>query len=190
MKTTLKTVFLSALTTASAFVAVVYTSCKEDKCKAIACAYGGACSDGVCICLPGYEGTSCETISRDKFVGFYNVQEQGTISPLREYSIAIDIDAADVTKVNIRNLYNYFNPQIISGVINGDTLTIPNQQYMGKVVFGKGYIYYTPQYGTGPIAAISMQYEVVDSMSMNHVVDDFGFYSNLDNSKPSNWVKQ
>ncbi len=189
MKATFKPVIYSAIITLSAFLAVIYTSCKQDKCKAISCAYGGACVDGVCHCLAGYEGLSCETISRDKFVGLYNVQEQGSISPLRQYPIAIENDPLDVTKVQIKNLYNFFNTTPVTGVVNGDTLTIPNQQLLGKVVFGTGYVHYTKQYSSGPVTAVSMRYEVVDSASGNRIVDDFGYYSDLDTSKPSNWTK-
>jgi hypothetical protein len=53
---------------------------------------------------------------------------------------------------------------------------------MGKVVFGKGYIL---SVAPGVNNAISMRYEVIDVVSQ--VVDDFGYYSELDESKPSDW---
>ncbi len=194
MKSTFKPILFTAILTFSAFLVVVYTSCsKPDKCKAIACANGGVCIDGVCKCLPGYQGPNCDTVSRDQFIGLYEVTETGTVTTIsRNYAIALEADPADVTAVRIKNLYNYFFPQFVKGVIDGDTITIPNQQLMGKVVFGKGYIYYTPQYGSGPVAAISMRYEVIDTAAGAHTagkVDDFGYYSELDGSKPSNWAK-
>jgi hypothetical protein len=36
---------------------------------------------------------------------------------------------------------------------------------------------------------MSLRYEIVDSAN-NNIVDDFGYYDALDNSKPSNWSKQ
>lgn len=192
MKATFKPVLFSILITLTAFAAVLYTSCKQDKCKSISCAYGGACVDGVCKCLPGYEGSNCETITRGKFIGLYQVHETGTLSPERQYAIGIENDNLDVTQVSIKNLYNYFYPAVVKANVIGDTLIIPNQQLMGKVVFGRGYIYYTQQYGAGPVAAISMRYEIIDTAAGVHTtgkVDDFGFYSDLDNSKPSLWAK-
>lgn len=184
MKATLKPIILSSIIILATLFTVMYTSCKPDKCKAIACAYGGTCNEGSCKCLPGYEGSNCETITRNKFVGFWSVKEQGTISPLRQYPLSIENDSA-VTGVLIKNLYNFFSGQKVRAYIQGDTLIIPNQQLMGKVVFGKGYIL---SVAPGVNNAISMRYEVIDVVSQ--VVDDFGYYSELDESKPSDWSLQ
>jgi hypothetical protein len=64
-----KQIALSAFLTISAFGAVVYTSCNKDECKDVVCQNGGTCSEGKCTCPTGYDGTNCETKSRDKFVG-------------------------------------------------------------------------------------------------------------------------
>ncbi len=185
MKNTLKPILFTTIITLSAFFAIVYSSCKQDKCKAIACAYGGVCNDGVCNCLPGYEGPNCETVTRTKFLGRYQVYEQGTITPSRQYPLAIEADA-DVNYVLIKNMYNYFSGPSVRGIVKGDSITIPNQQILGKVVFGKGYIYSTNGYGTG--TKITLRYEVVDSAN-NLIVDDFGFYADVYHSSPSLWVK-
>jgi hypothetical protein len=185
MKNTVKPVLFTAIITISAFFAVLYSSsCKEDKCKSVACAYGGSCDQGVCKCLPGYSGPNCETIMRKKFIGLWQVHEQGSVTPDRQYPISIE-NGGEVPNVLFRNYYNYFSPAKITATINGDTITIPNQQVMGKVIFGKGYIYTTP---AGPYTGISMRYEVIDSATQ--MVDDFGYYEELDNSKPSIWSKQ
>ena len=184
MRANIKPIFLSAILSITAFFAVIYTSCKPDNCKAIACAYGGTCDNGTCKCLPGYEGTNCETITRKKFVGLWSVKEQGSVTPLRQYPLGIENDSA-VTVVLIRNLYNYFNGQKIRAIVQGDTLIIPNQQLMGKVVFGKGYIHSTTAFGLN--SAITMSYEVIDTATQ--LVDDFGYYAELDKSNPSEWAK-
>lgn len=186
MKATLKPILFTTVVTLSAFFAVLYTSCKQDKCKAIACAYGGVCDDGVCKCLPGYEGANCETITRSKFLGSYQVHEMGTITVDRQYAMAIEADP-DINYVQLKNIYNYFTGPTIRASVKGDTMIIPNQQVLGKVIFGKGYIYSTNGYGSGSV--ITMKYEVVDSAN-NLIVDDFGFYANIDNSKASLWTKQ
>ena len=184
MKANFKPLLLSSFLILSAFFAVIYASCKQDNCKAISCAYGGLCNDGVCKCLPGYEGTNCETITRKRFVALWSVKEQGTVTPLRQYPLGIENDTS-VTVVLIRNLYNYFNGQKIRANVQGDTLIIPNQQLMGKIVFGKGYIHSTTAFGLN--SAISIRYEVIDTATQ--LVDDFGYYSDLDNSNPSEWAK-
>ena len=179
------------MTTISAFSAVFYVSCNKnspasDKCMAISCNNGASCTDGVCNCPAGYEGTTCQTLSSTRYTGTWKVSETGTVTGYRSYTISIGNDPANIAGVIINNYYNFFTTGI-KATIKGDTITIPNQQYQGKVVFGKGYIY-ADSLATAN-SKISMQYEVVDSASGNKIVDDFGYYSNLDNSKPSSWAK-
>lgn len=58
------------------FTAVTYTSCTKDKCKDVTCQNGGTCTDGVCSCPSGFEGTNCETastvISDSTTIGYQN----------------------------------------------------------------------------------------------------------------------
>jgi hypothetical protein len=183
MKTSLKTILISALTTISAFTAVTYLSCNRDKCKTIVCANGGVCNGGGCICASGYEGSNCEALSTKKFLGNWTVLEKGSITQQSQYPISIQ-QGADVSHVVIKNFYNYFRTDITGNVI-GDTLYIPNQEFQGKVVFGIGYIFTSNtyvQFGT-----ISMNYEIIDTATQS--VTDFGWYSGTDGSNPSIWNK-
>lgn len=191
MKQHTKLFFVTLLLSCAAFFSIVYISCNKpgnsDKCAAISCAYGGRCDDGKCICPVGYEGTNCEIISRNKFLGSWNVTEKGTITIEKTYNMAIEADVATgANSVLIKNLYNYFSNSL-RATITKDTIYIPNQQLMGKIVFGKGFIY-TDTLGMAN-GKISMRYEVVDSAN-NLIVDDFGYYSELDASNPSGWTKQ
>lgn len=184
MKAILKPVLLTTVLTIAAFFAVLYSSCKLDKCKAISCAYGGICIDGACACLPGYEGNNCETVSRKKFVSnFWQVSERGTISPTRQYPVAIE-PAAEVNWVTIKNFYNFFSDNSVRAYIEKDTITIPNQQIGSKIIFGKGYIHSTSPSTVNNV--ITMRYVVVDANN-NNIVDDFGYYSAINNSSPSVW---
>ena len=187
MKATLKPVILSAVVTLSAIFAIVYTSCTPDKCKAIACAHGATCDQGACLCLPGFTGPNCETATKDKFLSQWQVQEQGSVTMAAQYALDIEKTNSD-TIVAIKNLWNYFSQTVYANV-HGDTLYIPNQQLMGHVVFGKGYIYATNLYG--PNSAIAMRYEVIDTAAgqPQQWVDDFGYYSDIDGSSPSIWSK-
>lgn len=190
MKSTTRALFFTLTLTIFAFFSLLYVSCTNkdktspfmDKCAAISCAYGGRCDDGKCICPTGYEGDNCEIVSRAKFLHSWNVHETGTITANREYAIAIEAGDAP-NRVIIKNMYNYFATNVSATIIK-DTIFVPNQQLNGKIVFGKGYIYADTL--DAPYSRITMRYEVVDSAN-NLIVDDFGYYSNLDNSNPSAW---
>ncbi len=53
------------------FSTVTYTSCKKDKCKKVSCANNGTCKDGNCICPTGYNGKTCEALTRDGYTKKY-----------------------------------------------------------------------------------------------------------------------
>lgn len=99
-----KQIALTALLSISAFGAVVYTSCNKDECKDVVCQNGGTCSGGTCTCATGYEGTNCETKSRDKFVGVYTGSEICTIGT-DNYTITMAANS-DALKLTMTNLYN------------------------------------------------------------------------------------
>ncbi len=56
-----KAIVFTTILTLLAFGAIVYTSCKKDRCKDLVCQNGGTCNEGFCICAPGYTGTYCQT---------------------------------------------------------------------------------------------------------------------------------
>lgn len=183
MKVYLKAILYSALVTVSAFTSVAYFSCNRDKCKTLVCGNGGVCNLGVCICPSGYEGIQCETVSRDKFIGNWNVFEKGSRTNAAQYPVAIKPDV-NVTDVIIKNFYNYFRTDVKGYVIH-DTLFIPNQQYEGHLLFGVGFIYSSNTYGQ--FAAINMKYEIIDTATQ--IVNDFGYNTIVDGSDPSQWNK-
>lgn len=184
MKSLLKSLLIYTLSTLSVGYVAFMSSCTQDKCKSIACAYGGSCDEGRCKCLPGYEGTNCETITRNKFMGGWQVHEKGLVSPDRQYPIAIEADK-EVTTVWLKGIYNYFTGKSVKAYIQGDSIIIPNQQVLGKVIFGKGILHSSPVYG--PNTAITLYYEVIDVGT--GLVDDFGVNAAIDNSTPSQWIK-
>ena len=188
MKFNARALYLSLIFSLTAFSAVFYVSCRpsgnDDACQAIACAHGGTCAKGSCICPTGYEGANCEITTRDRFLGGWRVAEKGTVTAYREYQVAIEANSTDAAHINLKNLYNYFTLPVQAYVIK-DSIFIPNQQLQGKVVFGVGYI---DTVGTSNTAnQIVLRYEVVDSATQ--MVDDFGYYEMLDGSLPSSWAK-
>ena len=179
-----RSLFLSFLLFFAVSISVFYlSSCQQDKCKATNCAYGGTCNNGVCTCLPGYTGPTCDTISSTFFLGSWNVTETGTITSKRSYTVFIHQDTL-TTDVIIYNFYNYF--QGVKATIKGDSITIPNQQVQGKVLFGKGYIAKTSSYGA--FGAVVLNYEVIDTANTN-LIDDFGYYPYQDGSAGSLYTR-
>lgn len=184
----LKTIFISALITAFAFLSVAYVACNRDKCKTVVCANGGICNLGTCICPSGYEGAQCETITRNKFLGNWSVFEKGSITNASQYGVTIesfdDPGSTDPSNITIRNFYNYFKTPVKAYCVL-DTMFIPNQEYEGKLLFGVGTIYSTSTYGQ--FALMTVRYEIIDTAT--EVVNDFGYNPAIDGSDPSQWNK-
>lgn len=179
MKARFKTIVLSALGTVVAFSAIFYSSCSTDKCKSIACAYGGVCKDGACICPSGYEGVQCETITRDKFIGTYNVSETGTITGTNVYTTSIEAaNDSSITDVKISNFYNKIRGYVIA-YVNADTIYINKQVVDGDTVQGSGYLEQDAHYATH--AKLTMRYMVKTGKT-----DYFGYDST---GNPSIWEK-
>lgn len=179
MKARLKTILLTALGAMATFSAITYTSCTPDKCKAINCAYGGVCDEGNCTCASGYEGTHCETITRDKYTDVWTVFEKGSTSTATQYSVSID-NGTNITDITIKNFQNRFT-DLVSGYVKGDTLYIPQQTVNGNTVQGIGYLADDKYYSQN--GRMIVKYKVTD---MNGITNDFGLDGVAD---PSVWNK-
>ena len=68
----MRIILLTSLLTLAFVSAITYTACKKDACNNVVCHNMGTCDGGKCTCPVGYEGPSCDTLSRDKFVFTYN----------------------------------------------------------------------------------------------------------------------
>ena len=185
MKARFKTIILSALGAVIAFSAVTYTSCNSDKCQSIVCAYGGVCKDGVCICPTGYEGVQCETVTRDKFIGTWNVSESGTLTSGNAYTVSIEpyYDSA-ITSIIIKNFYNRSHLNVganynVVAYVKADTIYINQQVVDGDTIIGNGYLQPDAHYAEH--GKLTMYYVVKNGQS-----DYFGFDST---GSPSVWEK-
>jgi hypothetical protein len=182
MKASFKTILFTSLSTLAAFFAVTYSSCTPDKCKSIVCAYGGVCNNGACSCVTGYEGTQCETVARNKFLGKWVVFEKGSTTNSAQYELTVS-EGQNVADVVITNFNNQFSVPV-SGYIRTDSIYLPSQTVNGKTIVGVGYIIQGQNYATN--AEIVIKYKVTDQST--GATDDYG-YDAADNTSPSMWDK-
>lgn len=113
--------FLAVATT------VTYTSCVHDSCKALMCRNGGTCADEFCRCPTGYEGTQCEIISRNKFLGTYKGQTKVNGKPVTGDAAEVEPDHKEVSVTGLKVTILSRTPEVISGVINaaGTEVIVP-----------------------------------------------------------------
>ncbi len=132
----IKHIALTVILTVSAFCAVLYTSCSKDACKGVTCQNGGTCSGGNCTCVPGYEGTSCESLSQSKFTGKTWTASDKTVTTstsLPTY-VATFTAGATVTDINIGDFSgktstgsSYFVNDVKATLTDSLTITIASQ---------------------------------------------------------------
>lgn len=182
----MKSVLKSTLFAALAIAGLSFTSCQTDKCKStLPCANNGVCnaSDGSCTCPTGYEGPRCETTTRDKFKGSWNVIEDGSISNAENYTVSVENGVA-IDEVIIRN-FNNFSNGIVTAKVYLDTIIIPAQQMEQdgeiKTVEGKGYFMFEEIYGLH--GKLELKYRVTDK---DGIINDYGYRGA---GAPSSWLK-
>lgn len=169
MKARLKSIILSALGVAAIFTTVTVSSCNNDPCKAIVCAYGGTCTEGDCICPSGYEGTHCEVVTRKKYEGTWTVFEDGTVTNSAQYEITFS-NGEGATEMTINNFYNRFALKQVNVRVKGDTLIIPQQVVNNYTIEGYGYLQWQAFYPDN--GELTVYYKVT---APEGKTDDFGF---------------
>lgn len=184
MQIKMKSFLLTVLSIFAISSLVVLSSCKEDKCKAIVCAYGGTCNDdGSCECITGYEGERCETVTRYKFKGVWNVMEDGTQSSPANYAVSVE-NGTHIDEVLIRNVNNKSNAEITAKV-KGDTIYIHNQQFVAAdgtySIEGKGYA--VPENFYGDHGKLIISYKVTSPDGVDNL------YGLGGSNNPSIWTK-
>ncbi len=183
MKFFLKTVLITSISALAVYSTILVSSCNWDKCKTIICANGGVCNGGACTCPSGYEGSNCETTTRQKFEGNWTVFEKGSTTLAAQYYVKIT-DGPLITDVLIYN-FNSFLTHPIRAIVSDTNIIIPNQVYNGKYILGNGTIHYNTTYGQ--YGGLTMYYEVIDSLTQR--VNDYGYNAADDLSQPSQWNK-
>lgn len=110
---------------------------KEDKdpCDKVVCQNGGSCNNGNCSCATGYEGTTCGTEMRAKFIGLYN----GTLTcsgTANTVNMTINNSSAGITSVVFGDGVDTW-----IGTVNESSVNITTQTISGGVtISGSGQI--------------------------------------------------
>lgn len=123
----IRNIALSALMTIGAFSAITYTSCKEDKCKDVVCQNGGSCTEGVCSCTTGYEGTLCETEVRTKFVKTWTASDKDITNVTVPTYNAIITKGTAVTDILIAKFSDAYFDHDVKATVSGNTISIASQ---------------------------------------------------------------
>jgi hypothetical protein len=122
----MKKSFLSTLMAGLAVVAFTFSSCTTDPCKDVTCDNGGECVDGDCVCADGYEGTTCQTEQRAKFLGSFSVNEACN-SGNYSYNSDVNTSSVSVSNIVITNFGDYSVSVAATVDANGTSVTIANQ---------------------------------------------------------------
>ena len=185
--------FISAICIFIVFLVIAVASCNKDeiktttRVKCVTCANGGSCINDTCRCPTGYEGTACQTQTRQKYLGSWTVREKGsTSSSFTQYSLSIQTNSSNpaVNSVSLYNLYYYGFSSflLLNAFITSDSIFIPRQQVDSKYIIGKGYFFGSSSFGT---STITMRYKVTDTAT--GITNDFGYSSAVDS--PSVWTR-
>lgn len=122
-----------ALALALSTITVLSSCKKDDPCDSVVCQNGGTCNDGSCACATGYEGTTCGTEIRAKFIGTYN----GNFScPGNNSTVNMTINnsAQGITSVVFSDGFDTW-----VGTVSGSSVTIATQTISGgTTISGSG----------------------------------------------------
>ncbi|MEI8280014.1 MAG: hypothetical protein WCG87_09640 [Bacteroidota bacterium] len=133
-----RSIALTAALTIGAFTAVTYTACNKDACKNVTCNNGGTCSGGNCTCVSGYEGTTCDSLTRNKYLTGGTIAswktgigEDSCYSPGYMMTIA---PGANNDEIIINNFAGYGVSSVVTGVkVSGLTFTKTGTVTVGAV---------------------------------------------------------
>ena len=110
------------------FGVIALASCKKeepDPCASVTCQNGGTCNNGTCSCASGYEGATCGTEQRAKFIGTYSAAESCTPGGNFNYTLTVTTSGTGVSNVILNNYYGV--GVIATATISGSSITIPSQ---------------------------------------------------------------
>ncbi|MBL7774086.1 MAG: hypothetical protein JNM95_14575 [Chitinophagaceae bacterium] len=135
-----KNLFVASFLAIGALSTTFFTSCNPDPCKDVVCNNGGVCDEitGTCSCPSGYEGASCDTRTKTKYLGTYkgngSNDHSGTYS---NWSLVVgETDTTNATSATF-TLKNDMNVQQFqftgnisaTGAVSLNNITVGNFKY-------------------------------------------------------------
>ncbi len=119
-------------------------ACDTKSCEEIICGQNQVCNRGICACLNGYEGTNCEDLASDKYVGNFNISQscqQGNGN-----FVSFGTIAKGTSQVNELLFFNFLGlGQTAYAYIatdqngQGNYVQFPNQNLGASTIAGEGY---------------------------------------------------
>jgi hypothetical protein len=139
-----------------AILLLTISGCDKKSCTKVVCASYQGCYQGQCVCLNGYEGVDCATVSATKYTGNWIVSENcgnGVTSPNPGgYSVYISPVGSPVSYISISNLLNLgtsFNAELYNTTPGAEGTQIHIfAASQGGVAISDSYGYYTTQNGS------------------------------------------
>jgi len=115
-----KQILLTTLAFFSITGTTLFMSCEKDQCAALQCQNGGNCVSGTCQCPSGYEGTSCETRSMDRYLGTYigytTAKRYIGNAGLTLNDTVVILPGSNLSQVGV--IMRAFNPDTVYGTIS------------------------------------------------------------------------
>src|SRR5438046_575325 len=103
-----KHTLLSAVAFIGIATTVLYTACEKDSCTDLKCKNGGACAEGFCRCVTGFEGAECELKIANRFIGTYYGYTHCNSDP----SILDTLEVYIKNEPDIVEMYRHYAPGI------------------------------------------------------------------------------
>lgn len=109
------------------FLLLLASSCK-DPCKDINC-NDGVCLDGTCICDDGFEGTNCDQLEREKFIGSWTGPlDCGELLGSNEATIIVSADPNSAQGLLFSLDTGLAELEAVSGTVSGNIFFISSTE--------------------------------------------------------------
>lgn len=120
------------------------SSCDDKSCNDVSCPQNQFCKSGLCYCNDGYEGSTCQDLSYEKYVGDYNISV--TCQQGNNYGASLGSIYADGSPVNELLFFNFLGlGQTAYAYIytdqsgKGNYLKFPEQNLGSAQIVGEGF---------------------------------------------------
>jgi len=108
----------------------------NDKCKKVECLNNGICVEGTCDCATGFEGTDCAALSRDKFIGTYQVLDTCVAG---NTSFPAHVVAGSTASSLVLTFNLGLAADTLEATVSGNNVTVPLQHFFsGTLVTATG----------------------------------------------------